>query len=89
MWIIDQVYGQVEVNSPVLCELILSAPLQRMRGVAQLGLPDEYYHKKGFNRFEHCVGVMLLLKKLGASEEEQIAGLLYGVKWGQVRIPDI
>lgn len=73
------IYGNFEVGSPVLCELILSAPLQRMKGIAQLGLPDEYFHTKGFNRFEHCVGVMLLLKKLGASEEEQVAGLLHDV----------
>lgn len=30
-------------------------------------------------RFDHSVGVMLLVKKLGGSVEEQIAGLLHDV----------
>lgn len=75
----DKIYGSVEINSPVLCELIQSAPLLRMQGISQLGLPDRYFHKRTFNRFDHCVGTMLLLRRLGASEEEQIAGLLHDV----------
>ena len=53
--------------------------MQRLKSIAQFGIPDKYYHLKNFSRFEHCVGVMMLLKKLGATEEEQIAGLLHDV----------
>jgi len=53
--------------------------MQRLKKIAQHGLPNEYYHLKGGNRFDHCVGVMLLLKQLGATEEEQVAGLLHDV----------
>jgi HD superfamily phosphohydrolase len=34
---------------------------------------------KTVTRWDHCVGVMLLLKKFGAALEEQIAGLLHDV----------
>lgn len=79
MIINDRVYGTVEVASDVIEQLILSAPLQRLKGIAQHGIPDEYYSVPGFSRYDHSVGVMLLLRKLGASEEEQIAGLLHDV----------
>ena len=76
----DLVYGEIEVTELVLIELMASAPLQRLKGVDQHGAkrfitPE---HQK-VNRYDHCVGVMLLLKKLGASVEEQIAGLLHDV----------
>jgi hypothetical protein len=77
MLIQDCLYGVVEIDSPVLVELIGSPTIQRLKGIGQLGVPEEYYHIKGFSRYEHSVGVMLLLKRLGADEEEQIAGLLH------------
>jgi hypothetical protein len=42
-------------------------------------LPDFLYYTKTFSRFDHSVGVMLLLRKAGASVEEQVAGLLHDV----------
>lgn len=75
----DRLYGDHEIDSPILIELLESAPVQRLKKIGQFGIPDELYHQKNFNRYEHCVGVMLLLKKLGASEEEQVAGLLHDV----------
>ncbi len=79
MLINDRVYGGVVVNEPSLVELINSQPIQRLKGIAQFGLPDKYYQIKGFSRFEHSVGVMLLLRRFGATTEEQIAGLLHDV----------
>jgi len=75
----DRVYGKSSITAPVLISLIKSKPLQRLKGIAQYGVPDEYYIYKNYSRFEHSVGVMVLLKKLGATEEEQIAGLLHDV----------
>lgn len=74
---IDPVYGRFSAASPVLVELIESPSLQRLKGIAQFGLPDEYYHIAGYSRFDHSVGVMRLLQILGASEEEVVAGLLH------------
>ncbi|MBU0531583.1 HD domain-containing protein [Patescibacteria group bacterium] len=75
----DPIYGEFSTTSPVLVELINCPSVQRLKGVSQFGLPDEYYHLEGFSRFQHSVGVMRLLQILGASEEEQIAGLLHDV----------
>ncbi|MFH1404797.1 MAG: HD domain-containing protein [Patescibacteria group bacterium] len=75
----DQKYGEFTVTSPILIELIQSPSIQRLKGISQLGLPDRYYHVKGYSRFEHSLGVMRLLLLLGASQEEQIAGLLHDI----------
>jgi len=79
MKIKDSVYGVEEVNEPVLVELIKSQPMQRLKSVSQMGIPDKYHSIKNFSRYEHSVGVMILLKKLGANEKEQIAGLLHDI----------
>lgn len=79
MIIHDRVYGQVNIDSEVIQELINSKPMQRLKGIGQYGIPDAYYHHKNYSRYDHSVGVMLILRRLGASEEEQIAGLLHDV----------
>ncbi|MBI4148122.1 hypothetical protein HY490_02420 [Candidatus Woesearchaeota archaeon] len=73
----DRVYGAHEVTEPVLVELIQCPALQRLKKIEQFGLPQEWWPVPGFKRYEHCVGTMLLLRHLGASLEEQVAGLLY------------
>jgi hypothetical protein len=75
----DDVYGEEEITEPVLIELISSQPVQRLKGINQYGMPDDYYHKKNFSRFDHSIGVLILLRKLGASLKEQIAGLLHDI----------
>ncbi|MBI4143937.1 HD domain-containing protein [Candidatus Woesearchaeota archaeon] len=75
----DKLYGTVLVSEPVLVELLNCNAVQRLRGVNQNGLPAEFSKFPSFSRFEHSVGVMLLLKQLGASVEEQIAGLCHDV----------
>ncbi len=79
MIISDSVYGKIKIESPVLLELIKSEPIQRLKGISQFGIPEEFYYLKNFSRYEHSIGVMILLKKLGADEKEQIAGLLHDV----------
>jgi len=79
MLIKDKVYGEFEVEEPVLVELINSPTLLRLKGVSQQGMPREFYHREVFSRFEHSVGVFLLLKKLGADLHEQIGGLLHDI----------
>jgi len=79
MLIQDKIYGKVDIEEPILVELIESAPMQRLKNISQHGVPERYLHYKDFYRFEHCIGVMILLRKLGATLEEQIAGLLHDV----------
>jgi uncharacterized protein len=79
MKIKDKIYGVQEINQNIFVDLIKSKSLQRLKGISQLGVPDEYSHVKGFSRYEHSIGVMLLLNKLGADIEEQVAGLLHDI----------
>ena len=79
MEIHDVVYGEEEIHEPVLLDLILSPEMQRLKNISQFGMPDEYYHKKGFSRYEHSIGVFLLVRKFGGSLKEQIVGLLHDV----------
>ncbi len=75
----DKVYGQVSLTEPVILELINSSPLQRLKGIDQAGYIKPYYPKAFHTRFDHSLGVYLLLKKYAAPLEEQIAGLIHDV----------
>lgn len=79
MKIKDIIYGSEEINEPILEELIKSPSLQRLKNISQFGMPKEYYHIKSFSRYNHSLGVFILLKKLNAGLEEQVAGLLHDV----------
>ncbi|EEK80127.1 HD domain-containing protein [Bacillus cereus] len=78
MLISDVLYGEFEVDQ-VLEELIVSKPVQRLKGIHQNGASYLMNENWNVTRFDHSVGVMLLIKKLGGSLEEQIAGLLHDV----------
>lgn len=75
----DPLYGKQEITSPVVLEIIASETFHRLKGISQYGIPDEFYHLQNFYRYEHCIGTYLLLKKFGASETEQIAGLIHDI----------
>ncbi|HFJ9428745.1 HD domain-containing protein [Bacillus cereus] len=78
MIISDVLYGEFEVDQ-VVEELISSKSMQRLKGIHQGGASYLMNEKWNVTRFDHSVGVMLLVKKLGGSVEEQIAGLLHDV----------
>ncbi|MDP3052385.1 MAG: HD domain-containing protein [bacterium] len=60
-------------------ELINSSPIQRLKEIDQVGYPEPYFPGVAHSRFEHSVGVYLLLKKYNTSIKEQIAGLIHDV----------
>ncbi|MEF7657813.1 HD domain-containing protein [Bacillus thuringiensis] len=78
MVISDVIYGEFKVDR-VVEELIVSNPVQRLKGIHQNGASYLLNENWNVTRFDHSVGVMLLVKKLGGSVEEQIAGLLHDV----------
>ncbi|WP_191565372.1 HD domain-containing protein [Metabacillus idriensis] len=78
MIINDSVYGEFKVEG-ILEELIHSKPVQRLKGIHQGGASYLVNEKWDVTRFEHSIGVMILIKKLGGSLEEQIAGLLHDI----------
>jgi uncharacterized protein len=77
---VDSVYGKMVIDDPIVLALLASPSLQRLKQIDQAGFlhpfrPDE----DKITRFEHSVGVFLLLKRYGASREEQVAGLIHDV----------
>ncbi len=76
----DKIYGKIEIKEPVIQELFKTSSVLRLKNISQFGIPDKYYRIfKNYSRYEHSVGVMIILKKLGATLEEQVAGLLHDV----------
>ncbi len=76
----DRVYGEVEIEEDVILDLINCPFLQRLKGIDQAGYSKPYFPEYAFRtRFEHSVGVFILLRKFGACIEEQIAGLIHDV----------
>ena len=74
----DRIHGNIEITEPVILELINCPSMQRLKGVDQHGyLPHS--PENTHSRFEHSLGVYLLLKIFNASLEEQIAGLIHDV----------
>jgi len=79
MQYIDRIYGQFEITEPVLLELINCPAMQRLKGIDQVGYVEPFLAGTGHSRFEHSMGVFLLLRRFGATLEEQIAGLIHDV----------
>ncbi len=79
MKINDRVYGEVEITEPVLLEIIEGRTMQRLKDIMQYGYMRAQFPEAILTRFEHSVGVCLLLKRYNASIEEKIAGLIHDV----------
>lgn len=75
----DRVYGHAKIKEPVLISLINSKPVRRLKGINQAGASQYALRGKTVSRYDHSLGVMILLKKLNAPLEEQIAGLLHDI----------
>jgi hypothetical protein len=75
----DRVYGDVSITDPALLDLIAAPTFQRLRGVRQAGPSAIAFAFKDVTRFEHSLGVHLLLRRLGADLEQQVAGLLHDI----------
>ncbi|SHK24885.1 hypothetical protein SAMN02745163_03486 [Clostridium cavendishii DSM 21758] len=78
MKINDLVYGEFFIE-PLLENLINTPELQRLKNIHQGGASYLVNSKWNVTRYEHSIGTMLLIKLLGGSLEEQIAGLLHDI----------
>lgn len=78
MIIKDEIYGSIEIE-PVLGELLNTKAVKRLKNVHQGGANYLVNPKCNVTRYEHSVGVMILIKIMGGSIEEQIAGLLHDI----------
>lgn len=76
---IDTFYGIMEVDEPVILELIDSPIFQRLKNIHQYGVAYYTTHREEYNRYDHSIGVFAILRTNHSSIEEQIAGLLHDV----------
>ena len=75
----DVVYGEETIEEMVILDLMASEAMQRLRGVLQHGITALIGITSPVTRFDHSMGVMILVKRMGGSLTEQIAALLHDV----------
>jgi HD superfamily phosphohydrolase len=75
----DRVYGRVSIEDSEILDLIRCATFERLKGVRQAGPSALAFQFKDVTRYEHSLGVFILLRRLRAPRREQIAGLLHDV----------
>lgn len=75
----DRLYGHESLIEPVLIDLLGTAAIQRLSGVLQHGITALLGITQRTSRLEHSLGVMLLVRRLGGSLDEQVAALLHDV----------
>lgn len=76
---IDTFYGPMDVQEPVLLELIECPAFQRLKFIHQYGVSYYTTHPEEYNRYDHSLGVFAILRAKGSPLKEQIAGLLHDV----------
>jgi uncharacterized protein len=75
----DRVYGDVAIEEPGIRDLVGCPTFQRLKGIRQAGPSALAFPFKNVTRFEHSLGVFLVLRRLGADCREQVAGLLHDI----------
>lgn len=75
----DAIHGKHTITEPILIALLRSPSLRRLAGVCQHGITGLLGLTPTITRFEHSVGAFLLVRRVGGSVEEQVAGLLHDV----------
>lgn len=78
MTYVDKIYGEVEFSG-IIEEIIKTNVFRRLKKIHQGGSIFLVDPKINHTRFEHSIGVMLIIKKVGGSLEEQIAGLIHDI----------
>lgn len=76
---IDTFYGPIQVEEPILLELIDHPVFQRLKFIHQYGVAYYTTFREEFTRYDHSLGVLAILRTKGSSLQEQIAGLLHDV----------
>lgn len=75
----DVIYGVTLIDEPVFSALMETAALQRLKGVLQHGITGLIGITSPITRFDHSLGAMILVRRLGGSVAEQMAALLHDV----------
>jgi HD superfamily phosphohydrolase len=80
--IVDGLHDAWPIHDAVLLDLLATPALQRLKGVHQAGAVWLVRPERDVTRWEHSVGTMLLVRRLGGSLEEQAAALLHDAGHG-------
>lgn len=75
----DRVYGDSAIADEGILGLIATPTFQRLRGVRQAGPSAIAFSFKDVTRYEHSLGVYMLLVRLEAERRERVAGLLHDI----------
>ena len=75
----DRAYGEFTIDEPVILDLIASPAMQRLKHIDQGGYSEVRFPGMKNDRFEHSLGVYLLLKMFNAPLPEQVAGLIHDI----------
>ncbi|WP_180955187.1 HD domain-containing protein [Peribacillus deserti] len=74
----DFLYGEFHLEQ-VLLDILETGAVQRLKNIHQGGASYLVNPEWNVTRYEHSVGVMLLIRKLGGSIREQIGGLIHDI----------
>lgn len=74
---IDHPYGNFTITDPLIIELIEHPMMERIKHIHQYGIVYPFFVSYEYSRFDHCLGVCLLLTRFGLTRQEIIAGLLH------------
>lgn len=75
----DVVFGDSTVEDPEIIKIINHPSMQRLKRIWISAYGYLYDLKRNSTRYEHSLGVYLLLRASRASKEEQIAGLIHDI----------
>ncbi len=74
---VETIWGEETITEPLLIELLHHPIMQRIKKVEHLGPLAFFNLTPHSNRYDHCVGVMLLVRKAGEPIIAQAAALLH------------
>jgi hypothetical protein len=63
----------IEVEEPLIVELIDSPSFQRLKLLHQYGISYYISHSEEYNRYDHSLGVFTILREKGASRNNFLA----------------
>ena len=77
---VETVHGNMLVTEPLLIDLIQSNAFERLKHIRQHGTADfNHPTKKIYHRYDHSLGVMVMLAKHGGDLKTQATGLLHDI----------
>ncbi len=79
MKIYDIVWEDQEISDKKVIQIIKHPAMQRIKKIWISTYGYLFELKRNATRYDHCIGVYLLLKHFGAKKEEQLAGLIHDV----------